>query len=430
MNLLVTAVVLAVLLAAAVVALIRLALARRRLERQHAADVKRLSRMLGLAEGEVWHLARERVPAMVAGLWDSQSREVPGLLHPELEGTRFVAAVDAVLATFGEVPEQAARRAEDAARAAVATTSRSMAALVQEVQAAVWAMLERHDDPKVLEDVSRIDHTASQLGRRVQVISVLAGSWPGRQREDSPLLDVVRGAVSRIRDYQRVRVTGEPPVLVSSQAVEAVILALAELLDNAARHSSPSTHVQVAFTTGHNGVTIVIEDAGIGLTPEERTRVAARLSGQAPVLLTQMPNPPRFGIPVAGVLAARYGFRISADQESAYGGVRAVVYLPNDRLVTSTARQAQPSPPPAAPGTPPAEIPQAPVPVPERPDGLPQRRRRARHAAGPVRPQRPVMQPPTGAGETLGAFTRGRRAAQDSPSDSPASLTDEGNTTQ
>jgi signal transduction histidine kinase len=443
MNLLVTAVVLAVLLAAAVVALIRLALARRRLERRHAvalrqrdADVKRLSRMLELAEGEVWHLARERVPAMVAGLWDNQSGEVPGLLHRELEGTRFATAVDAVLAAFGGVPEQAARRAEDAARAAVATTSRSMAALVQEVQAAVWAMLDRHDDPGVLEDVTRIDHTASQLGRRVQVISVLAGSWPGRQREDSPLLDVVRGAVSRIRDYTRVKITGEPPVLVSSQAVEAVILALAELLDNAARHSSPNTHVQVAFTTGHNGVAISIEDAGIGLTPEERTRVAALLSEQTPVLLTQMPNPPRFGIPVAGVLAARYGFRISADQESAYGGVRAVVYLPNDRLVTSTARQARPSPPPAAPapqaapGTPPAEIPQAPVPVPERSDGLPQRRRRARHAAGPVRPQRPVMQPPTGAGETLGAFARGRRAAQDSPSDSPTSPTDEGNTTQ
>ncbi|MBN3932962.1 hypothetical protein IQ279_25710 [Streptomyces verrucosisporus] len=173
--------VLAVLLAAVVVALIRQVLARCRLERQHATAlrqreerIRQLDRTLNAAEGEAWHLAGERVPAGVAGLWDGQSREVPRLLHPELEGTRFAAALDAVLVALGEVPEQAARRAEDAARAAVATTSRSMAALVQEVQAAVWAMLERHDDPKVLEDVSRIDHTASQLGRRVQVISVLA----------------------------------------------------------------------------------------------------------------------------------------------------------------------------------------------------------------------------------------------------------------
>ncbi|MBN3932963.1 sensor histidine kinase [Streptomyces verrucosisporus] len=241
---------------------------------------------------------------------------------------------------------------------------------------------------------------------------------------------MVRGAVSRIRDYQRVRITGEPLLLVSSQAVEAVILALAELLDNAARHSSPSTHVQVAFTTGHNGVTIVIEDAGIGLTPEERARVTARLSGQAPVLLTQMPNPPRFGISVTGVLAARYGFRVSADQESVYGGVRAVVYLPNDRLATPAARQTQPSPPSAAPApqAAPAVASQAPVPA-ERPGGLPQRRRRARHAAEPVRPRQPPMQSPTEAG-TLGAFARGRRAAQDHRSTPTASPADEGNTTR
>lgn len=457
---------LSVCLAAALAVLIRQVLIRRRLEQQHAAELQRretelqrrdshvqqLTHLLETSESEVRHLARARVPALVAGMWEDRPNELPGVLHQELAGTRFASELDAVLTALAEMPEQAAQRAEDAARAAVSTTARSMAALVQEVQAAILAMLGRHDDPKVLEDANVIDHAASQLGRRVQVILVLAGSWPGRQRDDSPLLDVVRGAVSRIRDYNRVKVTGDPSVLVGSRAVEAVILSLAELLDNAARHSNPTTDVQVSFITGHNGVSVVVDDAGIGFTPDERERTAELLSGQRPVLLTQMSTRPQFGASVAGVLADRYGFRISVDQESVYGGVRAVVYLPNELLADASGHTIQSTAPRPGADEPSVaeELPERPAPPaltepsepsepsgfsessapqpPMRPDGLPQRRRRARHAAQ-EQPRRPAMQPPSDPSGVLGAFTRGRRAAQSGDSGS-TSLPGERNDTE
>ena len=449
--------VLSVCLVAALAVLCWLWRSRRRLVRsvaEHRARNDQLERYLEQVLGEVRHLSEHRIPALVSSLWNGQPGEAPGLLHRELENTLCDDVLSSILQSFSSVAAQAAERAEEAAQAAVKTVTRSMQALLNEQQGAILEMLQRHDDERVLADANAIDHASSQLVRRAQVIGVLTGSWPGRQRDVSPLLQVVRGGVSRIRDYQRVKISGDPPFAVTSRAVEPVVLAVAELLDNAARHSQPGADVHVWFVQGHNGVTIVIDDAGVGLKPEDRETAARLLSGDQPVLLTQLRNPPQFGWAVVGVLARRYGFRASVEKESDFGGVRASVYLPNDLLVphseptagrstdrgttdrdagretagrdarraagpaTSAAEAPSPATPPA--GTAHVERPAAePSPAGTEPaaqqaveyvNGLPQRRRRR------VRPHTgtsaPRMQAPQGASRVVGAFLRGRGAAQ------------------
>lgn len=478
------------------------ALRHRKAASRSARQVHELEHSLRQRDDEIRHLTDHQLPRLVNALWSGHQPEFPNLLHPELARTPFAQAREALVGAVTGVAGQAAERAEGATQTAVKSVTRSMQALLAEQQGAIISMIERHHDEKVLADAIVIDHASNQLSRRAQTVAVLTGSWPGRQRTESPLLDVVRGGISRIRDFQRIKITGESPFAVSSRAVEPVVLALAELLDNAARHSEPGSDVQVWFVQAHNGVSIIIDDAGVGLKPEDKQTAARLLSGQEQVRLTRLRNPPKFGLAAVGVLAARYGFRASVEQESDFGGVRAVLYLPKNLLVTPAAQDggeeeadtgarasarnaAQAAAAPAqaqaqAPAAPPAQSAPAPArradpasrsaaldtpdptvqlrssrqsapaqrplvvepaltessrprpeaveaepvpvaePVPEpepaepfaeRPDGLPQRRRRQGPPPG-VPQQQPTMQPPSNSGRTLGAFARGRRAAQ------------------
>ncbi|NEE60498.1 ATP-binding protein, partial [Streptomyces sp. SID8455] len=58
--------------------------------------------------------------------------------------------------------------------------------------------------------------------------------------------------------------------------------------------------------------------------------------------------PPQFGFAVSGMLAARYGFRVSVDSVSPYGGVRAVVLIPDELLTTEVPQPAAPAEAPEA----------------------------------------------------------------------------------
>jgi two-component sensor histidine kinase len=301
----------------------------------------RMRRRVAVLEGgerirdeELRHLAATRLPALVEFIYD-RPVEVPGPLHSRLAGTAYDESLQMTLNLFAESVEQAKTRADHSAKATLKAAMRSVQSLANEQQLAISNMQERHDDPYVLEDLLKIDHMNAQLGRRAQATAVLCGSWPGQQRSASALTDVVRGATSRIRDYLRVQVNSvrlQADVAVVSRVVEPVVLAVAELLDNAARHSQPNSSVQVDFQRSHNGIAILVDDAGVGMTPEELERASRLLSGREAMDINRLGDPPQVGFGVVGVLAARYGFSVSVDTHSPYGGVRAVVFLPTALL--------------------------------------------------------------------------------------------------
>ncbi|WP_433334905.1 ATP-binding protein [Spirillospora sp. CA-294931] len=309
-------------------------------QRQISARLRRrnalLSDELRLRDEELRYLVTTRLPALVDVLHDRPAT-VPGPRHGQRPaGTEHERELRRVLDLTAESVKQARTGAERSAMATLRAMMRGVQSLANEQQVAISAMQERHDDPAVLEGLLRVDHMNAQLGRRAQATAVLCGSWPGQQRSASSLSDVVRGATSRIRDYLRVRISSEVGVAVVSRAVEPVVLALAELLDNAARHSQPSTPVEVNFQQAHNGVAIMIDDAGVAMEGEELQRAARILSGQRPVDVYGLGDPPRVGFAVIGLLSARYGFSVSVDTRSPYGGVRAVVFLPTALLTRVT----------------------------------------------------------------------------------------------
>ena len=371
---------------------------------------------IGLLEEEARHAAEVRLPAMAAQLWGStgEPASLGPLLHDQLGGTAFAQAQDLMLEQVGALTRNASERGERAAQSAVQSVTRVLQGLVYQQQLAISTMLSNHDDEQVLADANAIDHACSQLARKAQGVCILTGTWPGRQREDSPLVDVVRGGVSRIKDYRRVRITGEPTAYVSSRIVEPVVLAVAELLDNAAQHSEPGTTVDVSFVEAHNGVSVVVDDAGIGLKPEDRALAARLLSGKDPVRFTELRTPLRLGFLTIGVLAARYGFRVSVEQVSIHGGVHAVLHLDHS-LLTLPAAAPQSQPHAELAGFHASEPPDAPGDYPIAPDGLPVRQRTPGAHRGPA--AAPASRPPTDGGRNLAAFVRGTRSAHTAPRD-------------
>ncbi|MFD1829805.1 sensor histidine kinase [Streptomyces desertarenae] len=367
------------------------------------------------AQGEeAQHLAGSRLPGLVYAMQHGAGDPTAfgALLHQALAGTDTGRAHQAVLEQVATALSEAATRSEGAARVAVQAATRSVQPLGYELQSAITKLLEAGHDDKTLELVQPIDHTASQMARRLQILGVLTGMWPGRQRDDVPLLDAVRGGISRIRDFPRVQVPPARPLYVAGRYVEPLVLLLAELLDNAARHSAPTTPVEVSFVETHNGVSVEIHDAGPGMTPEVLHEAQRRVSGRYPVEFTGLSNPAAFGLHGVGVLAGRYGFRVSLDIEhSRYGGTRAVVQVPRTMLAPPPDQEPQhtvhrPDTADPAPAAPAAQH-HSPYPVAD--DGLPVRRRGA--VTAPVQAAPDSEPPPPRAGHGLAAFAHGTRSA-------------------
>ncbi|MFG3117503.1 ATP-binding protein [Streptomyces sp. NPDC048197] len=434
--------------------------------RQHriTATLRRhlTSRDAGLLarEEEVRHLVEARLPALAEASLDTARTApapVPGPLDPGLAGATYGRNLQRITEQFTEVMQAAQARADTSAKAALKAAMRALQALANEQQLAISDMQDRHDDPDVLQDLLEIDHANAQFGRRAQAITVLCGSWIGRQRAASPVLDVVRGATSRIRDYRRVQVHSRVDMDVASRAVEPVVLAVAELLDNAARHSQPNTTVEVGIQPAHNGVSIVVDDAGVGMDAREAEEAARRLSGHEEIDINRLGVPPQFGFAVIGMLAARYGFSVSVNTQSPYGGVRAVLFLPNALLnrvrfmgppIPTQGSERPPAPEPASPPTPEAEavgdaaaqpgpgkatarpsVESSPLPEAEAAPsttagGLPKRRRRtpqhqaAGDPAAPTGSDPALVRPAAEAASRMSAFARGTRFGRDASPDS------------
>ncbi|MGW4716665.1 sensor histidine kinase [Nocardia sp. NPDC004260] len=241
--------------------------------------------------------------------------------------------------------QQAIKAAEEAARNEVASASRqatsaavrsfgtSVVSLGADVSQVVSAALREHRDDQVYETLTRIDHTVQQMIRQAQSYVIVCGGLPGRRWPAQTLTDVVGGAIGRVREYLRVRPNQLDRVVIS-RAVEPLVHTLATLLDNALRYSPPTSYVDVNFQEGHHGVTVIIDDAGVRMNAEQMEEARQVLAHERPVDIHQLGPSPKVGFPGIAALARRYGFTVYIDGPNVYGGMRAMVYIPESLLVT------------------------------------------------------------------------------------------------
>lgn len=343
-----------------------LALARAELaERQSKAAEARTAALTD----EIRQLARRRIPATALALSHPTAR-VPGLREAaEVDGEAARLLTEAVQAARTAVVEERGR-VDAAARAAMRGTSAKIQSLLNQSQQLLHELQHEYDDPRILQ----LDFRNELALRRTQSTAVLCDAWPGLARQNSPLVEIVLGAQSRVAGYERIKVANhlrEERLALVARAAEPLAIALAELLANATAYSHPDTDVQVTVQqSGGRGAFLIVDDAGIGMDDDALDRARALLAGPSEVLLTELGDLPQTGFAVVGRLVVQYGFDCHIEA-SPFGGMRTILRVPahlltvleEDRSLSALAPkpvQAHASSPASAPATPqPAAAPQA-----------------------------------------------------------------------
>ncbi|MGV9549111.1 MULTISPECIES: ATP-binding protein [Streptomyces] len=345
--------------------------ARRRAEqlRDHA---DRLTLQLVAAEQCVGHLASTVIPAVAKGGPGGAGPEGGLPVPAQLDGTplaeRLRAVPGAVAAVVGDVRAQertAAQQAADhaveqvrhdaerqiaqvrheavgVARAAVRGFANNVVARAAKLGRAVSQGVRRHISDEAYATLVEIDHLAQQMLLTASGYAVLAGDKLSRRWPATTLTDIVRAAMGRIEGYERIRHPEMGSVVVEGRAVEAVVHALAVLLDNALRYSPPAASVHVSLEQGHHACFLIVDDAGLRMDDERLLWASDVMSGEQRDDITRLGAHPQTGLRVASLLAENYGFRVELTAPNIYQGTRAMVVLPKNLIVDPSA--AQPAP--------------------------------------------------------------------------------------
>lgn len=241
------------------------------------------------------------------------------------------AEVEAARAEVDKARAEVQAASREVTSAAVRSFGTSVVSLGADVGQVLSEALRRHRSDDVYETLTVIDHNVQQMIRQAQSYVIVCGGLPGRRWPQQSLTDIVGGAVGRVRDYTRVR-TGQLERVVISRAVEPLVHTLATLLDNGLRYSPPTSFVDVAFQEGHHGVTVIIDDAGVRMNNEQMEEARQVLAGERAIDIHQLGPAPRVGLPGVAALARRYGFSVYVDGPNMYGGMRAMVFIPESLL--------------------------------------------------------------------------------------------------
>ncbi|MEU4116809.1 ATP-binding protein [Kitasatospora sp. NPDC028055] len=280
---------------------------------------------------EIGHLAQERVVATAVRLTHTNAPAV-GPLDPQAVGPEGVRALQSVLDATTAALADERERVDAAARAAMRGATSRIQTLLYQIQSLVQQLQHDNDDPRLLE----VDFRNEVALRRIQTVAVLCEAWPGLARTDSPLAEVVVGALSRVPGYARIKVANhlrEQRLAVVARAAEPIAIAIAELLANATAYSHPETDVPVTVQQGGRGALVIVDDSGIGMDEDQLRRARRLLAGPADVLLTELGNPPKTGFAVVGKLARQYGFTCHIEP-SPYGGMRTLLRIPAALVTT------------------------------------------------------------------------------------------------
>lgn len=190
-------------------------------------------------------------------------------------------------------------------------------------------LLETAEDTRDRSDLLRLAHLTARMRRHAEGLVILSGAAPSRQwGRPELMMDVVRGAVDEVEDFERIEIHRLPPLAVSGSAVADLTHLIAELLENATVFSPPHTAVQVSGERVPHGFTLEVHDRGLGMTAEALRDANERLSQPADLELTETD---RLGLLVVARLAGRHGVRVSLT-DSPYGGTTAVTLIPGELL--------------------------------------------------------------------------------------------------
>jgi len=283
-------------------------------------------------------VAQRRLPALVEQLrrpggWKDDVRPEPMAVHTGED-------IGQVARAFDEVHREAVRLATEQAmmRSTVndmfVNLSRRSQSMVERQLRIIDSLESGERDPEALGELFRLDHLATRMRRNNENLLVLAGSET-RQRAGAPrpVLDILRGAISEIEEYQRITIESVPDVSVQGIAVNDLVHLTAELLDNATNFSPNEEQVVLATSIRPDGSLVIqIRDTGVGMSATQRSAINDRLA-VPPMVDVSISR--HMGLFVVGRLAARHAAIVRMEQTGPEGGLTAVITVPSNLLVAA-----------------------------------------------------------------------------------------------
>ncbi|MFD7452469.1 nitrate- and nitrite sensing domain-containing protein [Kitasatospora sp. NPDC059827] len=293
-------------------------------------------------------LASTRLPSVMLRLRRGEpvdvAVEAPELRFGQAEIGQVGQAINAVQRAAVEAAVEQAELRRGVAAVFVNLARRSQVLLHRQLTL-LDTMERRTEDPAELEDLFKVDHLTTRMRRHAEGLIILAGGSPGRAwRKPVRMVDVVRAAVGEVEDYARVTVRPFPGTGLLGSAVADVTHLIAELVENAAVFSPPTTQVTVQGEVVAHGFALEIDDRGLGLSEQLLAEINERITEEQEFDLA---DTDRLGLFVVSRLARRHGIRVHL-RPSPYGGTTAVVLIPRELL--AEAPDGLPEPPAAGGG--------------------------------------------------------------------------------
>ncbi|MER7668555.1 nitrate- and nitrite sensing domain-containing protein [Kitasatospora sp. NPDC096128] len=290
-------------------------------------------------------LASTRLPSVMLRLRRGEpvdvAAEAPELRFGQAEIGQVGQAINAVQRAAVEAAVEQAELRRGVAAVFVNLARRSQVLLHRQLTL-LDTMERRTEDPAELADLFKVDHLTTRMRRHAEGLIILAGGSPGRAwRKPVRMVDVVRAAVGEVEDYARVVVRPFPGTGLLGSAVADVTHLLAELVENAAVFSPPTTQVTVQGEVVAHGFALEIDDRGLGLSEQLLAEINERITVEQEFDLA---DTDRLGLFVVSRLARRHGIRVHL-RPSPYGGTTAVVLIPRELL--AEAPDGLPEPPAA-----------------------------------------------------------------------------------
>jgi signal transduction histidine kinase len=278
-------------------------------------------------------LADVRLPSIIERLRNDEQVDVDAEAPPlQLGETIEVARVGTAFTTVQRTAIDAAvgqAKLRQGVRQVFLNLARRSQSLLHRQLTMLDGMERKTSDPDALEELFRLDHLTTRMRRHAEGLIILSGALPARAWSTPVrIVDVIRAAISEVENYERVRVYVMSEASLQGSSVADVTHLIAELVENAANFSPPHTQVQVRAEGVSNGFVIEIEDAGLGMNPEQFDEVNQRLA-QPPDF--DLADTDRLGLFVVAQLAARHSIRITL-RPSPYGGVSAIILIPGELM--------------------------------------------------------------------------------------------------
>ncbi|MEU9112533.1 ATP-binding protein [Streptomyces sp. NPDC048483] len=188
------------------------------------------------------------------------------------------------------------------------------------------------EDPDLLKGIFHVDHLATRTRRHAENLAVLGGAISRRQwTRPISMIEVLRSAIAEVEQYPRVKLV--PPIEghLQGHAVADVVHLLAELVENASVYSAPQTPILLRAQLVTAGLAVEVEDRGLGMDLDEQTQMNALLADPDNVDVAELLSDGRIGLFVVASLARRHGIVVQL-QSNIYGGVQAVLIVPQELL--------------------------------------------------------------------------------------------------